>query len=117
MTAAVRSPRRPSDEANRCGGRHPKWEQSHFFCFSRGQEQGNQMMNGADLLRIVDVMHREKNIPKDVIFGGIEAAVQLAMQKQYGEESGIVVTIDRETGDIKARKGEEVIDPTVLGRI
>lgn len=74
-------------------------------------------MNGADLLRIVDVMHREKNIPKDVIFGGIEAAVQLAMEKQYGEEQGIIVAIDRESGEIKARRGEEVIDPTILGRI
>ena len=33
-------------------------------------------MNGADLLRIVDLMHREKNISKEVIFEGIEAAVQ-----------------------------------------
>lgn len=74
-------------------------------------------MNGADLLRIVEAMHREKNIPKEVIFGGIEAAVQLAMEKQYGEESGIVVSIDRERGEVEARKGEEVIPPEVLGRI
>src|SRR5262245_50719685 len=74
-------------------------------------------MNGADLLRIVDVMHREKNIPKDVIFGGIEAAVQLAMEKQYGEEEGIVVSIDRESGDIKAQRGEVMMDPTILGSI
>ena len=45
-------------------------------------------MNGADLLRIVDLMHREKNIPKDVIFDGIEAALQLATEKHYGEEAG-----------------------------
>jgi N utilization substance protein A len=74
-------------------------------------------MNGADLLRIVDHMHREKDIPKEVIFGGIEAAVQLAMEKQFGEESGILVTIDRDSGTIHARKGEEEIPPEVLGRI
>ncbi|HZU38034.1 MAG TPA: transcription termination factor NusA [Gemmataceae bacterium] len=74
-------------------------------------------MNGADLLRIVDLMHREKNIPKEIIFEGIEAAVQLAAQKHYGEEDGIVVTIDRDSGAIKAQRGEEVIDPGVLGRI
>ena len=51
-------------------------------------------MNSAELLRIVDAMHREKNIPKEIIFGGIEAAVQLAMQKQYGEEENVAVTID-----------------------
>jgi N utilization substance protein A len=74
-------------------------------------------MNGADLLRIVDLMHREKNIPKDVIFAGIEAAVLLAMQKHYGEEENIVVTIDRLSGKIQAQRGEEVIDTELLGRI
>src|SRR5271165_7126347 len=74
-------------------------------------------MNGADLLRIVDHMHREKDIPKEVIFGGIEAAVQLAMEKQFGEDQAIEVAIDRETGEIHAKKGEEKIAPEVLGRI
>src|SRR5262245_61550962 len=74
-------------------------------------------MNGADVLRIVDLMHREKNIPKEVIFEGIEAALQLATEKHYGEEEGVAVTIDRESGEIKAQKGEQIIDPELLGRI
>jgi N utilization substance protein A len=74
-------------------------------------------MNGADVLRIVDLMHREKNIPKEVIFDGIEAALQLATEKHYGEEEGIAVSIDRESGEIHAHKGEESIDPALLGRI
>jgi len=74
-------------------------------------------MNGSDLLRIVDLMHREKNIPKEVIFEGIEAAVQLATEKHYGDEAGIAVTIDRDSGAIHAQKGEQVIDPELLGRI
>jgi transcription termination/antitermination protein NusA len=74
-------------------------------------------MNGADVLRIVDLMHREKNIPKDVIFEGIEAALQLATEKHYGDEEGIAVTIDRDSGEIKAHKGEQIIDPELLGRI
>jgi N utilization substance protein A len=74
-------------------------------------------MNGADVLRIVDLMHREKNIPKNVIFEGIEAALQLATEKHYGDEEGIAVRIDRDSGEIHAQKGEEVIDPTLLGRI
>jgi N utilization substance protein A len=74
-------------------------------------------MNGADLLRIVDLMHREKNIPKDVIFDGIEAALQLATEKHYGDEEGIAISIDRDSGEIHAQKGEEVIAPEELGRI
>src|SRR5437868_7297718 len=75
------------------------------------------MMKGSDLLRIVDQMHHEKNIPRDVIFEGIEAALQLATEKRYGEESGVVVTIDRDSGEIVAKKGEESINPAELGRI
>src|SRR5262245_7096032 len=74
-------------------------------------------MKGSDLLRIVDQMHHEKNIPREVIFEGIEAALQLATEKHYGDLEGIVVTIDRDSGDIQARRGEEAIDPTLLGRI
>jgi transcription termination/antitermination protein NusA len=76
-------------------------------------------MNGSDVLRIVDAMHRDKNIPKEVIFKGIEDALQLAAQKYYGEEQEIAVTIDRESGDVQAKKGEEVlaIDPSLFGRI
>src|SRR5438067_2792463 len=74
-------------------------------------------MNGADLLRIVDLMHREKNISKEIIFEGIEAAVQLATEKQYGEEEDIVVSINRDSGEIHAQKGEQSIDPALLGRI
>ena len=64
-------------------------------------------MNGADVLRIVDLMHREKNIPKDVIFEGIEAALQLATQKQYGLEAEIAITIDRESeGELRDLYGD-----------
>jgi len=76
-------------------------------------------MNGPELLRIVDSMHREKNIPKEVIFDGIEAALLLAARKHYNEEESedFIIKIDRATGLITARKGELTIDPTVLGRI
>jgi N utilization substance protein A len=71
-------------------------------------------MKGSDLLRIVDQMHHEKNIKRDVIFEGIEAALQMAALKHFGEEADIVVTIDRDSGQITAKKGEEAIDPTTF---
>ena len=76
-------------------------------------------MNGPELLRIVDAMHREKNISKDIIFEGIELAIQLAAEKHFGEDSEIpvTVTIDRTNGQIKATHGTETIEPEVLGRI
>jgi transcription termination/antitermination protein NusA len=74
-------------------------------------------MKGSDLLRIVDQMQHEKNIDREIIFSGIEAALQLATQKKFGEEIVVTVTIDRDSGEIHAKKGEEEIDPTELGRI
>jgi N utilization substance protein A len=75
-------------------------------------------MNGQELVRIVDAMHREKNIPKDIIFEGIEAAILLAARKHYDDElMEMDISIDRDTGELHARKGEEEIDPAILGRI
>ncbi len=74
-------------------------------------------MNNNELLRIVDSMHRDKNIPKEVIFEGIEAALQLAARKHFDEAEDVAIAIDRESGAIHARKGEQAIDPALLGRI
>ena len=82
-------------------------------------------MNGPELLRIVDAMHRDKNIPKEIIFEGIESALQLAAERAHGgggedeEEEGpeVVVQIDRMNGAITATRGGEPIDPETLGRI
>ncbi|MCS7047135.1 MAG: transcription termination factor NusA [Gemmataceae bacterium] len=74
-------------------------------------------MKGSELLRIVDQMHHEKNIDREIIFSGIEAALQLAAQKKYGEEVPVTIAIDRDSGEIQAKKGEEPLDPTELGRI
>ena len=74
-------------------------------------------MNGPELLRIIDAMHREKNIPKEVILSGIEAALQSAAQRTAGEDEDVLVHIDRTSGLIIAQKGDQLIDPELLGRI
>src|SRR5213593_980640 len=74
-------------------------------------------MKGSDLVRIIDEMQHQKNIEREIIFAGIEAALQLAAEKKYGEGLGITVSIDRDTGDITAKLGETLIDPAELGRI
>ena len=57
-------------------------------------------MDPNELLRIVDAIHRDKNIDKEIVFEGIEAALVSAAKKHYGEEAEIVVGIDRATGSI-----------------
>ena len=46
-------------------------------------------MDPSELLRIVDTIHRDKNIDKEIVFEGIEAALVSAAKKHYGEEEDI----------------------------
>ena len=48
-------------------------------------------MDPNELLRIVDAIHRDKNIDKEIVFEGIEAALVSAAKKHYGEEAEVVV--------------------------
>jgi transcription termination/antitermination protein NusA len=57
-------------------------------------------MNANEVLRIVDAIHRDKNIDKEVVFQAIEAALISAAKKQYGELEDIVMQIDRRDGTI-----------------
>jgi len=70
-----------------------------------------------DLVRIVDSIHRDKNIPKDILFDGIQTALTTAARKHYPEAAEIEVHIDRETGAIDATKDGVKLDPSELGRI
>jgi len=69
------------------------------------------------VLSLVDAMHREKNISKDIIFGGIESAIALAIERASLEEADVLVHIDRATGEIIAQKGDNMLEPELLGRI
>ncbi|MHC4405259.1 MAG: transcription termination factor NusA [Planctomycetota bacterium] len=68
-------------------------------------------MNPDDLLRIVDAIHRDKNIGKEIIFLAIEAAYVSAAKRHYGEEEEIVVNIDRESGAITGSHNGVPLDP------
>ncbi|MHC4940860.1 MAG: transcription termination factor NusA [Planctomycetota bacterium] len=77
-------------------------------------------MEGAELLRIVDAIHREKEIDPETLFEGIESALLTAARKQYGTEGEIAVVIDRQTGKIGAYEETpegRVEIPLDLGRI
>src|SRR5262245_37129188 len=75
-------------------------------------------MNPADMLRIVDSLHREKNIDKEIVFQAIEAALITAAKKHYGELADVVVTINRQSGEISGAHNGEVMDEAeISGRI
>jgi N utilization substance protein A len=77
-------------------------------------------MDGAGLLHLIDAIHREKDIDREALFEGIEAALLTAAKKQYGTTGEIAVRIDRRTGDIVAYEETpegQVTIPLELGRI
>lgn len=74
-------------------------------------------MNGPEVLRIVDAIHRDKNIDKEIVFEGIEQAILSAARKHYGEDEELEVDIDRETGEPALRHTGELVDPDELGEV
>jgi N utilization substance protein A len=74
-------------------------------------------MNGNEVLRIVDAIHRDKNIDKEIVFEGIEQAILSAAKKHYGEETPLEILIDRENGNPTLLKEGAVIDSDMLGEI
>ena len=57
-------------------------------------------MKGSEILRIVDAIHRDKNVDKEIVFEGIEQAILSAARKHFGEEEQIDVAIDRQSGEM-----------------
>jgi transcription termination/antitermination protein NusA len=70
-----------------------------------------------DLVRIVDSIHRDKNISKDILFEGIQSALTTAARKHYPDAGEIEVRIDPDSGSIEATKDGVRMDPAELGRI
>lgn len=75
-------------------------------------------MNATEVLRIVDAIHRDKNINKEVVFQAIESAFVSAAKKYYTETDEVTVIIDRKDGSIAASLNGTPLDfEETIGRI
>ena len=72
-------------------------------------------MNGNEILRIVDAIHRDKAIDAEIVFEGIEQAILSAARKHFSEEEKLEVRIDRETGEPALICDGAKLDPELLG--
>jgi len=80
--------------------------------------ESDKPMNPTEVLRIVDAIHRDKNIDKEIVFQAIEAALVSATRKHYGDESDVQIVIDREDGSISGSCDGVALDPEeMIGRI
>ena len=47
---------------------------------------------------LVDVLAREKNVPREIVFGALEMALASATKKKYTEDIDVRVAVDKNTG-------------------
>src|SRR3989338_3956002 len=72
----------------------------------------------AEFLAVLDHLTREKGIDREHIIQAVEQALASAARKSLGEEAGeITVTIDRATGVIQMRAGDQELKSATFGRI
>jgi len=73
-------------------------------------------VNGKEILMTVDVLAREKNVPRETVFGALELALAAATKKLFDEDDvDVRVAVDRDTGDYEAfRRWEVVADESGL---
>ncbi len=74
-------------------------------------------MDGAEILRIIDALHREKEIDKEQLFQSVEFALASAARKKFEAGEELQVHIDRKTGRVEAYLGDEPLELGDLGRI
>ena len=68
-----------------------------------------------EILLLVDVLAREKNVGKEVVFGALELALASASKKRIHDDADVRVSVDRETGDFETfRRWEVVADENYL---
>ena len=71
----------------------------------------------SELLRLVDSIHRDKSIDKEIIFESIQDSLENALRNKFREADDIQVSIGRQTGELSATIDGKILDPKSLGRI
>ncbi|MBE2259755.1 MAG: transcription termination/antitermination protein NusA [Candidatus Accumulibacter sp.] len=68
-----------------------------------------------EILLLVDVLAREKNVTRDIVFGALELALASATKKRVHDDANVRVVVDRESGDFETfRRWEVVADEDFL---
>jgi N utilization substance protein A len=68
-----------------------------------------------EILNVVEAVSNEKDVPEEVIFEAMEAALASATRKKHGGEIDARVAIDRKTGEYSSFRRWEVVDDPAEG--
>src|SRR5947208_1568400 len=63
-----------------------------------------------ELIAVIDQIGREKGIDKAKVIGAVEAALQTAAKKRFGQSENIQVQIDQKTGEISVVSLKTIVD-------
>ncbi|HEV8620301.1 MAG TPA: transcription termination factor NusA [Nitrospiraceae bacterium] len=63
-----------------------------------------------ELISVIDELGRQKGIEKSRVIGAIEAALQMAAKKRFGQAENIQVEIDSKTGEISVVSKKIIVD-------
>lgn len=64
----------------------------------------------SELARLVDAIHKEKNIPRDVVIEIVESAIEAAARKTLGQNRDIESRYDEDAGEIDIYEYKVVVD-------
>ncbi|HUW50378.1 MAG TPA: transcription termination factor NusA [Sulfuricella sp.] len=67
-----------------------------------------------EILLVVEVMSREKNVSKDVIFDALELALASATKKRFHEDVDVRVEVDRDSGEYSSFRRWHVVPDDVV---
>ena len=64
----------------------------------------------SDLARLVDTVHREKNIPRDILIEVLEQAMIAAGRKRFGLERDLEAQFNEDLGEVELFEFRTVVD-------
>ena len=64
----------------------------------------------SDLARLVDVVHREKNIPRDILIEVLESAMVAAGRKRFGPDRDLEAQFNEDLGEVELFEFRTVVD-------
>ena len=72
--------------------------------------RGETKRMNRQLMTVIDQIRREKGIDKERVLGAVEAALQTAAKKRFGQGENIQVEIDQQTGEISVVSKKVIVD-------
>ncbi len=74
-------------------------------------------MNGSQLLQRIDILARERGLDKELVVTHLEKALAQAANKRFDALGEFTITIDRDTGEMRAFEDDKPVNVEELGRI